>query len=228
MRLKRLAVSGLLVAGLSAGGFPPQAAGGGRRPGDEQKLTVTPVKTVPPSLRGLLKGRFQQGFRWDDLNGDNWLLLTQTGAFPSPGRKRRTNAPEEFRQAELYACRFVNASGVFSKAWQIADFVRECPLDVTAEFIFPATEVTDLDGNGIAEAWVMYKTACRGDVSPATLKIIMYEGNQKYALRGSARIELPDFAEGGDKSPDAALRANQAFFQHAERKWKRFCKETFP
>lgn len=228
MRLKSLAVGCALFAGLGLGGLPSRTADAARRPDAGQKPTVTPVNAVPSGLRGLFKGSFKQGFRWADLNGDNWLILTQTGEFTPPGRKRRKDDADEFRHAELYAYRFVNVNGVFSKAWQITDFVRECPVDITAEFIFPATEITDLNGNGVAEVWVMYKTACRGDVSPAKLKIIMYENVQKYAMRGRARIELPpDFAEGGDMTPDAALAANRVFLRHAESKWKAFCKETF-
>ncbi|MFQ3591031.1 MAG: hypothetical protein SNJ67_12150 [Chloracidobacterium sp.] len=192
-----------------------------------QKMSVTPVTSVPTGMRGLFKGNFRYGLRWTDLSGDNWLILTQTGDFTPPGRRPSPDEPDESRHSELYAYRFVNAAGVFSPAWQITDFVRDCPLDITAEFIVPATEVTDLNGNGVAEVWVMYKTACRGDVSPATLKIIMYESNKKYAMRGNARIQLPDFSEGGDKNPDAALRANRTFLQHAERKWQKFCRETF-
>lgn len=177
----RAAVGFLLVVGFGLGCCPIPSANAACRLRVGQAM---PVETAPVAMHGLYRGGFKQGFRWNDLNGENWLILTETGEFTPPGRKRRTDGSDEFRQAELYAYRFVNVNGVFSKAWQIKDFVRECPLDITAEFILPATEITDLDGNGIAEAWVMYKTACRGDVSPATLKIIMYENTRKYAMRG--------------------------------------------
>ncbi len=231
MLLPRIAIGCLLVAGLAiAGGPPPMvraAAGLPGRQGRGQPIAVASVERIPPGMQSLLKGKLKQGFRWSDLNGDNWLMLTETGEFAPPARRRKSEGTDDLRQAELYAYRFVSVGGAFSQAWRVTDFVRDCPVDITAEFIPAATEVTDLDGDGFAEAWVMYRIACRGDVSPATVKIIMYENNQKHALRGNARVALPDFAEGGDYQPDAALRANRAFLQHAERKWRRFCQETF-
>jgi len=182
------------------------------------------LSDLPVAARGLVKGSFKQGFRWNDLDGENYLILTETGTFETPGRKMRQGF-DAGQDAELYAYRFVNVNGRFSPVWQVTDFVRNCPLDITAEFLPAATEVTDLDNDGFAEAWVMYKTACRSDVSPATLKLIMYEINQKYAMRGRTRIALPDFSVGGEKTPDARLRANRAFLRHAERKWKQFCVE---
>ncbi|MGQ9896034.1 MAG: M949_RS01915 family surface polysaccharide biosynthesis protein [Acidobacteriota bacterium] len=178
---------------------------------------------MPRATRGSVKGNFKQGFRWNDLDGEHYLILTETGPFGSRQPSLDFDTPQT---AELYAYCFTVTNGRFSQAWRITDFVRDCPLDTTAEFIPAATEITDLDNDGSAEVWVMYKTACRSDVSPATLKIIMYEGNQKYALRGRTRIALPDFSDGGEQSPDARLRTNRRFLQHAKRKWRQFYVES--
>ncbi len=191
-----------------------------------EPLQAFPLNSLPAAAQGLVQGRFRQGFRWNDLDGENYLILTETGPFETPGQKR----PQDFdvsQDAELYAYRFVNVNGQFSQVWQVRDFVRNCPLDITAEFLPDATEVTDLDNDGFAEAWVMYKTACRSDVRPATLKLIMYEVNQKYAMRGTTRMALPEGSVGGEKTPDAKLRASRAFLRHAERKWKQFYVEIF-
>jgi len=220
--LGRLLVTGavgswllLLPVGVAS---PAKAAAGVSH---REPLQAFPLSSLPAAARGLVKGSFKQGFRWNDLDGENYLILTETGAFETPGRKARQDF-DASQDAELYAYRFVNVNGRFSPVWQVTDFVRNCPLDLTAEFLTAATEVTDLDNDGFAEVWVMYKTACRGDVSPATLKLIMYEVNQKYAMRGATRIALPDVSVGGEKTPDARLRANRAFLRHAERKWKQF------
>ena len=37
----------------------------------------------------------------------------------------------------------------------------------------------------MAEISFAYDYACRYDVSPATMKVIAYEGHQKYAMRGA-------------------------------------------
>ena len=65
------------------------------------------------------------------------------------------------------------------------------------EFIKNAAVVTDLDQDGIAETTVQYKLACRSDVSPALMKLVMHEGETKYAHRkikagnGSGKTLLP-------------------------------------
>jgi len=209
---------------LPVGVTSPFKAAAGMVP--REPLQAFPLDSLPAAARGLVKGRFKQGFRWNDLDGENYLILTETGPFETPGQRRRQDF-DAGQDAELYAHRFVNVNGQFSLVWQVRDFVRNCPLDITAEFLTAATEVTDLDNDGFAEAWVMYKTACRSDVSPATLKLIMYEVNQKYAMRGTTRIALPEGSVGGEKTPDARLRANRAFLRHAERKWKQFYVEIF-
>lgn len=71
---------------------------------------------------------------------------------------------------------------------------KYCPVDVTCNFIPGSTAVTDLDKDGIAETKVQYSVACRGDVSPATMKMIMYENGVKYTLRGNMWLAYsPDF-----------------------------------
>lgn len=216
-RLVTGVIGGCLLLGLLSASFGVKTLAGVRH---REPLEAFPLAELPAAARGLVKGQFKQGFRWNDLNGENYLILTETGAFETGSRKPHQDVDSD-RDAELYAYRFVNVNGRFSQAWRVTDFVRTCPLDTIAEFL-PATEITDLDNDGLAEVWVMYKTACRSDVRPATLKLIMYENRQKYAMRGTTRIALPDFSDGGNQTPDASLRANRTFLRHAERKWKQF------
>ena len=65
-------------------------------------------------------------------------------------------------------------------------------MDIEASFIRNTLQLTDLNENGIAEIWLIYKTACRGDVSPSDMKVIMYEASQKYAMRGQNKVQLSD------------------------------------
>jgi len=44
--------------------------------------------------------------------------------------------------------------------WQVHDFVADCPLDLGARFIPQALTVTDLDQDGTAEVWLVYRTTC--------------------------------------------------------------------
>ena len=68
----------------------------------------------------------------------------------------------------------------------------------------------------------MYRTTCRGDVSPSTQKIIMYEGARKYAARGTTRVVMAGAQpEGGAYTLDAAWQAAPAAFrQHAAQLWQ--------
>jgi len=77
--------------------------------------------------------------------------------------------------------------------------------------------VTDLNKDGKAEVWVMYKVSCQGDVSPIPMKIIMYQDNKKFALRGTTRVKVSatDYM-GGEYSFDEAFKnAPVQFRQYA-------------
>ena len=41
---------------------------------------------------------------------------------------------------------------------------------------------------GVAEISIPYVSICRGGMDPGVMKIIMYEGSTKYALRGSTML----------------------------------------
>src|SRR5438045_6272198 len=88
-------------------------------------------------------------------------------------------------------------------------------------FVDKAFAVTDLDKNGVAEVWVMYKNSCHGDVSPVTTKIIMYEGTKKYALRGESRVKVSatDYEGGSYILDDNFKNGESAFRKYAEKLW---------
>jgi len=189
-------------------------------------MTVQPFdKTaVPMEIRH--KGRIVDGARWTDRNGENILLLTETGAFRSP-----TNGePEEddFRDAELYAYHFVRNQKDWSLLWQIKDFERDCQLDLTFGFL-PGLFVTDLDSNGIAETTFLYRVSCNSDVSPVVQKLIMHEGTQKYAVRGHNRPAPAFGGDGGDRALDPSLKkAKAAFKAFAIKKWDEYVDRPSP
>ena len=183
----------------------------------QAQLQVAPLApaTVPPARKPA--GRVVQALRYTDRTGTYTVVATETG--PVAGK-----TTDNGRSADLYAAQY-SASGAAS--WQVHDFVADCPLDLQVRFVPGGLSVTDLDGNGTAEVWLVYRTVCRGDVSPSTQKIIFYEGARKYALRGTARLTVGGGQyEGGTYTPDAALQAAPAAFrQHAAALWKRYLTE---
>ncbi|WP_022821637.1 M949_RS01915 family surface polysaccharide biosynthesis protein [Hymenobacter norwichensis] len=181
------------------------------------QLRVSPLQptAVPTTL--LHTGRLVQALRYTDRTGTYTVLATQTGAV------RATSAVvDEAQRADLYAYQYP-ATGTIP-TWQLHDFVTDCPVDLQARFRPQGLTVTDLDQDGTAEVWLVYRTVCRGDVSPSIQKIIMYEGQRKYAVRGTSRVLIngKPYGEGGTYTFDAALLvAPVAFRHHAAQLWKR-------
>lgn len=183
------------------------------------QVTTTPLTpaAVPAALRH--EGRVVQALRYTDRTGAYCVLTTEIAPRVAPG-----TSAENGRRADLYAYQYqLPATGAPTLSWQVHDFVDDCPLDIEARFLPGSLTVTDLDQNGTAEVWVVYRTTCRGDVSPSTQKIIMREGGQKYAVRGSSRISLGSGQyDGGNFTMDAALeKAPAVFRQYAVQLWKR-------
>lgn len=137
---------------------------------------------LPTTIK--FKGDLYQAWQWQDSLGDNLLITSQATATYStkPGE-------EEGAAATLHAFHYLNKPEGYTLLWQLHDGVEACPVDLSCQYI-DSVQITDLDGNGIAETGLLYKTACRGDVSPAYMKLIMHEDNRKYALRGNMWVKL--------------------------------------
>ncbi|MGI4866733.1 MAG: M949_RS01915 family surface polysaccharide biosynthesis protein [Janthinobacterium lividum] len=183
----------------------------------QAQLRVSPLapSAVPATLKR--SGRVVQALRYTDRTGTYTVLATEIG--PRPDSDPATPGSEGQR-ADLYAYQYP-ATGP-APSWQVHDFVDDCPLDLEARFLPKALTVTDLDQDGTAEVWLVYRTTCRGDVSPSTQKIILYEGPRKYAVRGTSRIALGGgLHDGGTYTLDAAWVAAPATFrQHAAQLWQ--------
>ncbi len=148
------------------------------------QITKPDSTALPKGI--ILKGHLVNTARWSDSLGDNVVILTETGEYQSPTMKD----DDSYRDEELYGYHYLVQRDSLKILWKVYDFIKECPVDLKANFIKNAFSVTDLNHDGQAEIWLMYKTVCHGDVSPSTMKIIMYEGSQKFALRGTNRVKV--------------------------------------
>jgi len=202
-----------------------------RTPAENEKRSVTEVEMLqfnkselPADIR--YAGNIFTGKRWNDRNGENILILTMTGI-----KKKKVNHPdfeEYINEAELFGYHYVGSGNSFTLLWKINDFVNDCPLDLTLDFIPGSLSITDLNDNGIAESTFLYKLACRGDVSPSTLKLIMHENDTKYALRGDMLVRINGYNEGGNYKVDKSFdSAPGAFLDFAKSQWMEFRLETF-
>ena len=171
---------------------------------------------LPPGVD--VEGRVVGGARWSDRTGENLLLLTQTGKIPS-----KAKCGDDCFDAEISAYHFVRDSSEWSSLWKITDSERECLFDLYAGFIVQSLSITDLDANRLAESSFLYKTSCRSDVSPARLKLVMYEGSQRYVMSGSTTLPGSPGSEAGmDAAFDAAPPAFKLF---AQNQWSQFVVE---
>ncbi|WP_373512365.1 M949_RS01915 family surface polysaccharide biosynthesis protein [Persicitalea sp.] len=185
-------------------------------------LTSLDEETVPKSIS--YTGNISQAVRWTDNTGDNIVILTVTD------KTQSKNAPDDsYSDAALYAYHYLVSGDGPKQTWKVYDYVKECPADIFLDFVDETFAVTDLNKDGKAEVWVMYKVACQGDVSPIPMKIIMYQDSKKFAVRGTTRVKVSatDYM-GGEYSLDGAFKnAPAEFRQQAEKLWKQHATETW-
>lgn len=115
---------------------------------------------------------------WYDSLGAHYLVQLQ---------RQNENVSYDKPAAELVAHLYTLDDKKVKRNWQLYD-AMPCDLDVIAEFADSTVLVTDINKNGIAEISIPYYIGCRGDVSYDQMKIIMYEGQQKFAIRGDSAI----------------------------------------
>ena len=186
------------------------------------KLTRLDNNSIPKSIR--YTGKIVQALRWTDNTGDNIVILTVTD------RTRSKNAPDEgYSDGSLYAYHYLASGDSAKQTWRVYDHVTEFPVDMFLYFVENSFAVTDLNKDGKAEVWIMYKVSCQGDVSPVPMKIIMYQDDKKFAVRGTTRVQASnkEFMGGEFTFDDAFKNAPPEFRQYAEKLWKEHRVETW-
>ncbi len=181
------------------------------------KTEVVNLETnqIPKSIS--YSGNIKTAVRWTDNAGDNIVITTETG-----DKKSISGDSEDYRDAALYAYHFLVFGDSVRQTWKVTDFIKECPFDIEANFIKNTFQVTDLNKDGVSEVWLMYIVTCTSDVSPVDMKIIMYQGIQKYAMRGHTKVKASqDEFMGGDYQFDKAFNeAPSEFRDFAKKLWK--------
>ncbi len=165
-------------------------------------------------LRDSIKGELLEGLSWMDLNGDHLALFSAI-----PVKMSENNG----QSGSLYAYCFDKIGDSWLKKWMVQDRIDACEVDATCEFFPGSFSITDMDSNQVGEVSFLYKLSCKGDVSPDEKKLILYEGSNKYAIRGSTIIEYDQNREGGEKKPDAQFaRAAKPIQDFALAQWEKF------
>lgn len=177
-------------------------------------------KDVPSDLK--FKGKITGGAKWKDDNGENYLIISETEI--KNGKDKEGN---DAISKELFAYNYVIKNGETTLLWQINDFVKDCPLDLALNYNIGSLSITDVNKNGIGESTFLYRMSCKGDVSPDELKLMMHEGKDKYALRGTNQLQFKvdgkTTTEGGEYKVDAAFdKAPAGFLDYAKAQWNKF------
>jgi hypothetical protein len=181
-------------------------------------VPITPLPVTARHLAYEVDARIVHAVRWRDRLGDHTVLLAESGEL-------RSSEPCEMgdcRNASVYAYEYLETGGKTRRVWKLEDHQRACPFDLRADFVPGSTVVTDIDGDGEAEVTFQYTLQCTSDVSPSTRKLILREGKDKYAIRGTTRSKF--YAPYGDEyEPDPAFKgAPAAFLPHAKAQWEAF------
>lgn len=165
-----------------------------------------------------MKGGQAQELRFTDQRGEHvvrWHLsdVRQTGKDDAQRLDRELTVTHVVGKKEVFKAR---------------DFVRACEFDLSLDLLEGSVQLTDLDDDGEPEISFAYQLACRSDVSPLTVKLLMYEGSTKYALRGESRVRVSETEfVGGDFSADPAFdKAPKAFLEFARKRWRELVVEV--
>jgi hypothetical protein len=180
------------------------------------KLTVLKKGELPAPVKA--PDGLERAITFTDKNGLNVVVFASV---------RRDHDGDAQRSARLTVEHFAIKDGRARSVRVVKDGVDDCDLDVVADFIHGATAVTDLDGDGLAELTFAYRTACKGDVSPDTLKLLLLRDGEKWILRGDDRIEVePGRRVGGTFKPDPPPPKWPAeFLAHAKKTWAKILSE---
>ena len=172
------------------------------------------------------KGSFLQALQWTDSQGENLLILSRNGWYEYPYNSKCVGPEEQTCfGGELFAYRFIKTEKGYQKQWRIFDYLdQQSGGDFHINFINRSLSVTDLDQDQVAEISLAYDYACRYDVSPATMKIITYEGDQKYAVRGAT--VYGNIGQKDKYKADNALDEYPALKTFLTQKWNAFADEA--
>lgn len=186
----------------------------------QEQATATPVFQVLPFDKNehfyedSIKGAVVDGLAWRDAESEQRVLFT---AVPV---KLDKNGQQS---GAIYAYCFIQSGEAWQKKWEVKDRIDNCDVDATCEFLPGSFSITDNDKNNMGEVTFLYKLSCKGDVSADDKKLIMYEGMNKYAIRGTTILQFPESREGGDKRIDASFnKAARPLLDFANSQWDKF------
>lgn len=176
-------------------------------------LILLPFDKKNTVMKDSVKGTIIEAASFKDAEGESYVLLTELDNGEKDGTQNKS----------IYAYCFTKQGSSFIQKWLVQDNITGCDVDATCEFLPGSLSITDVDSNKIAEATFLYQLSCKGDVSPHSKKLIMYQGADKFAIRGATILQTPAGKEGGDKKIDASFtKAPKPLLDYANKQWDKF------
>jgi len=200
------------------------------------KTSLRKIESIPQGA--YFKGKLIDAYTWFDQNGEN-LLVNSEKIWEEQDENDYT-----VLSGTIYSVHYLKTDSGFFSLVETVDRINACDLDLTIKFKAPPI-IQDVDVDGIAEVIIIYIKTCRGDVSPATLKVLMHEGTDKYGLRGQEFLaftkdffipegfeyNLESFEKSGKQMKDGFVEdgryinnkdfntAPESFFKACEKAW---------
>jgi hypothetical protein len=166
--------------------------------------------SIPVSIQERITGTVITSHSFHDRLGNHFLILSRTTS--------KTTSDEAV--IELLAQQFILSGKEYRREWVIRDYQSCQGLDIEASFLTNLTSFTDLDSNQIIESTIAYQLLCAGDIQPKTVKAIMRQGIDKYAIRGKSLIQIPGMPiEGGEYELGKELENKDRFRDHLLSIW---------
>jgi len=187
-----------------------------------RSISTTPLKKSDmQQLRIPYNGVFIDGVRWKDTKGNHVVFYSATGLYDS-----RDPDPGDGINSEIFAYHYTydDNPDYAKRVWMFEESVLNCPLATILEFLDQSLRITDLNNNGDAEIWFVYRGGCTGDITPFGMSIVMYERDKKYMVDGEVQVILSNKEKiGGEYNYDrnfSSLPDN--FRKYADELWKHY------
>lgn len=186
------------------------------------KIDTLMYDEIPKSID--FKGVVVTTLTWEDKQGKNILIFSKSGDFGWKDYDKTDKSKYTLQdKSELFAYLFLKPKGSddYKKLWRIYDFTECFGVDMYVGFKQEATTISDIDKDGITEVAIPYVLFCRGGMDPGIMKVILYESDTKYALRGETAIcRESKTLFGGEYKADESLKNNKTFNDFLKQRWE--------
>ena len=178
---------------------------------------------TPDELPGEIgyQGDFVEAYRYTDATGENIVLTAETEV--TVWEEGDDDTPATSNKA-VYAYRFLKNGNDWEEVWRVYDMEFECINDPVAQIVRGALSITDLNGDGVAEIWMIYLKSCHGDVSPDNMFLRMYDNDEVYTITGTTKLTTPFGVMGGEYTLDNNFLSNgtsSVFVEYAKALWEK-------